>query len=216
MSFASRFPKVAALLGANANEDDDQRRDDDEQDEGGDAGSEQGDGDDGAQGEGGGSEQDQGGGGSGDGGSEAEAEASLATLSASDRAALRTAFARDADALVAAERDRCIAAFTSDAGRRSPSATAKLLQKTTMSAKDVNDTLSDVGATTRTGDRARLNRSSESRPDTGAAREPSVARNAVLDERKKARRKRNAVEIEKRGAVRANRTEFDARDVDDA
>lgn len=137
-----------------------------------------------------------------------DASASLAAIPAAERSALQSAFTRDANAQVSAAQQRCIDVFTSEPGTRAPNAAARLLNKTSMSAADIIETLKDTGATSRAQDRSRLRGSGAARPDTGQAEEPATATEAARKTAKERRQDRNKA-MRKKGGVKANRTEFD-------
>lgn len=180
MSLSSRFPKVMALLMGTAasveSADDDDNREIENAGGEGDSSDEDTSGSEGGEDQGGEGSQDQGddsqdGGDSGAGANALNGIASVWAISETDRVALLDAFGHDADALVSGERDRCIAVFTSDAGRRNPDGAAAVLRDTTMSAEKANAFLATFGGNKRTDARQRLNSDSSTRVKTGAASE---------------------------------------------
>jgi hypothetical protein len=102
-----------------------------------------------------------------------------------DRSRLLAAFERDAAALVAAERTRCIAVFTSDAGKRNPDGAAAVLTDTRMDAKKANAFLGTCSGNSRTNARDRLNGDASTRVRTGGGGENTDANEAVGEHRKR-------------------------------
>lgn len=118
--------------------------------------------------------------------------ASLSALSADDRVALIGAFERDANALVSAERERCIGIFTSDAGRRNVDGAASVIRETDMSVEKAGTFLSSFG-NSRTAARDRLNGDPSTRTRTGQGND-STTSGAATDAKsahKKRREQRN-------------------------
>lgn len=197
MSFRASFPTVARLLASTGLVgNDDQRQDppaDDE--ENGEDDDANGNGDDDQNGSG-----DDNSGGGGNGGGQARNRGP-------SPAAVQEAFQKDAAALVGKERERCVKVFTSDAGRRSPIAAGKMLERAPdMSADDVIDTLNDVGSSAsdstdrRQAHRDRLNASKDAKPETGAGDEDTGGREGAVERHKKRREQRNE-QAKKQGAV---------------
>lgn len=196
-SLSSRFPKVMAMLlgsSAAASDDDEQKKDGEgagdeelEQDEQQQDGEGDGDGD----GEGAGDDGDGEGGEEGAGDGEGEGTGSAAAPRRTNNAALLRAFEQDANALVSAEQQRCIAIFTSDAGRANPDGAASVIRSTDMDAKAGIEFLGTVGGgSSKSAARARLRNAEETRPKTGASTERTNESGPVADA-KKTRAERN-------------------------
>lgn len=193
-SLASKFPKVMALLtGARASDDDEQpggEDGEDSKDESGDT-TETGDT---------GSDQTNDGGDAGERQVDEDEGGAAATVIANgqfeanegQRVALLSAFEADADRLVAQERERCIAVFTSDAGKRNPDGVAAVLRDTNMTAEKANGFLATFGGSSRTDARGRLNTAPETRVKTGAGQDQAGAKGSVVEKHRADLKKRNA------------------------
>lgn len=211
-SIAARFPAVAALLNLRA-DDGDEAIAPVEGEEGNEGDAAEGEGDEGEApqdppaDEGTDGQSNEGDDGvDGENGGNAPAEGTAALAAGASDAQLLSAFDADAGRLVAAERDRCIAAFCSDAGRANPEGCSMLLAETEMSAEKIAATLATgLGAArgARGADRARLNASNDAKPSTGAPADTD-GRDAGPVAQVKARIAARNDTAEKRGGRRAN------------
>lgn len=114
-------------------------------------------------------------------------------------AAILAGFERDADALLAAEQQRCITVFTSPEGRRNPDAAAELVVED-LSAEKIISILGKTGGTARSSARERLAGSADVKPVTGGGTDAAAGTvDDVKAQQKAKREKRNAAALAKGG-----------------
>ncbi|MES2903260.1 MAG: hypothetical protein V4696_03660 [Pseudomonadota bacterium] len=207
MSLRDRFPSVAALLRlGDADETETTNaptEDEDGNDDGEDGvkkpkpaadGEDDGDGDGDGQGDDAGQAQP--------GANALETVRSLGSI-ASD-AQLLDAFDRDANLLVAGERQRCIDIFTSREGKANPDGAAAVIVDTDMTAPKAIKFLGTFGSNNRSLGRDRLNHGTETSPRTGASTDMAAASADVLTTHKEKRKARSAAAA-KRGQVQVGK-----------